>query len=318
MPASFGPSWPRSRQNAQGPAARRGLQDTAATRRPPRLAISRPSTSCSACAGDRKMEKPRRECRWLRSLKRSRATVGAATAGNYSTTKRCAPPCAPWPPIDVPGPSARRVLKVYPHCLRSKNKTPWPRWLRRQLCTAATGRLGAQGNPGVRSVGRADAAIAKFQRPQARRANRAILGHASADLGQRPRLIAHYKLLAADRSLPPADPAAGRARLCPYPPAVPHDVRHRRQSRAGAHRLEPAQNLDYLLSNVVDPVAARDRPRLRRAGGSAGRWPAAHRAGGGEDSDSLTLVTANDTIVVPKNEIEERTTSKRSMMPKIS
>ncbi len=34
-----------------------------------------------------------------------------------------------------------------------------------------------------------------------------------------------------------------------------------------------------------------------------------------EDKDSITLVTANETITLPKNEIEDRRTSEQSMMP---
>ena len=34
-----------------------------------------------------------------------------------------------------------------------------------------------------------------------------------------------------------------------------------------------------------------------------------------EDKDSITLATANETITVPKPEIEERRTSEQSMMP---
>ena len=34
-----------------------------------------------------------------------------------------------------------------------------------------------------------------------------------------------------------------------------------------------------------------------------------------EDKDHITLVTANETITLPKSEVEERRTSEQSMMP---
>jgi len=73
-------------------------------------------------------------------------------------------------------------------------------------------------------------------------------------------------------------------------------------------------NLDYVLSNIVDPSA------------QVGKDYQAHviTTTGGRvltglvrlaDDKALTLVTANETIVIPKDEIDEEVVSPKSMMP---
>ena len=73
-------------------------------------------------------------------------------------------------------------------------------------------------------------------------------------------------------------------------------------------------DLDYVLSNVLDPnsligkdyiahiIATKDGRTLTGLIRS-------------EDKDAVTLLTANETVTVPKNEIEERKPSDKSMMP---
>jgi putative membrane-bound dehydrogenase-like protein len=127
------------------------------------------------------------------------------------------------------------------------------------------------------------------------------------------KLITHYKALAGNRSLPTPDPALGRAvfaRTCQQCHTMFGTGGKVGPELTGSNRA----NLDYLLSNVVDPSAVIGRDYVAQIIlMDDGRLLTGLVRG--EDSDSLTLVTANDTIVVPKNEIEQRTTSKSSMMP---
>ncbi len=73
-------------------------------------------------------------------------------------------------------------------------------------------------------------------------------------------------------------------------------------------------DLDYLLSNVLDPSALIGKDYQAHVVATAdGRvLTGIIRA---EDKDSITLVTANETLTIPKSEIEERRTSEQSMMP---
>ncbi len=73
-------------------------------------------------------------------------------------------------------------------------------------------------------------------------------------------------------------------------------------------------NLDYLLANIVDPSALVGKDyqahiiELKSGRVLTGLIKA-------EDTQSLTLATATETVVVPKNEIEERVVSEKSLMP---
>jgi putative heme-binding domain-containing protein len=73
-------------------------------------------------------------------------------------------------------------------------------------------------------------------------------------------------------------------------------------------------DLDYLLSNVLDPSALIGKDYQAQVIATAdGRvLTGIVRA---EDKDAITLATANETVTIPKNEIEERRTSEQSMMP---
>ena len=73
-------------------------------------------------------------------------------------------------------------------------------------------------------------------------------------------------------------------------------------------------NIDYVLSNIVDPSALIGKDyQAHVISTTAGRvLTGLIRA---EDDTSLTLVTASETIVVPKVEIDERIVSPKSMMP---
>ncbi|HEX8202063.1 MAG TPA: c-type cytochrome, partial [Isosphaeraceae bacterium] len=129
----------------------------------------------------------------------------------------------------------------------------------------------------------------------------------------RARLIAHWK---ATLTAPPArrpDPALGRAvfaRTCQQCHTLHGEGGKVGPDLTGSNRAD----LDYLLANVLDPSALIGKDYLAHVAATAdGRvLTGIIRA---EDRDSLTLVTANETVVLPKAEIEERRASETSMMP---
>ena len=73
-------------------------------------------------------------------------------------------------------------------------------------------------------------------------------------------------------------------------------------------------DLDYLLSNVYDPSAliGKDYQAHVVATRDGRILTGIIRA---EDKDAITLVTANESLIVPKGEVEERRPSDASMMP---
>jgi putative membrane-bound dehydrogenase-like protein len=73
-------------------------------------------------------------------------------------------------------------------------------------------------------------------------------------------------------------------------------------------------NLDYLLSNVMDPSALVGKDyQAHMIVNNAGRsFTGLIRE---ENDQSLTLVTATETLLIPKGEIEARRISEKSMMP---
>ncbi len=73
-------------------------------------------------------------------------------------------------------------------------------------------------------------------------------------------------------------------------------------------------DLDYLLSNVFDPSAliGKDYQAHVVATKDGRVLTGIIRS---EDKDAITLVTANETLTIPKPEVEERKPSEQSMMP---
>jgi putative heme-binding domain-containing protein len=73
-------------------------------------------------------------------------------------------------------------------------------------------------------------------------------------------------------------------------------------------------DLDYVLSNVLDPSALIGKDYLAHVVATAdGRvLTGIIRA---EDKDAITLVTANETLTIPRDDIEESKPSNTSMMP---
>jgi putative membrane-bound dehydrogenase-like protein len=129
----------------------------------------------------------------------------------------------------------------------------------------------------------------------------------------RARLIARYKRMLNSKALPAPDPSQGRAvfaKVCQQCHTLFGEGGKVGPDLTGSNRAD----LDYVLSNALDPSALIGKDYLANVIALAdGRvLTGIIRA---EDKDTITLVTANETIVVPKSEIEERRMSEQSMMP---
>jgi putative membrane-bound dehydrogenase-like protein len=126
-------------------------------------------------------------------------------------------------------------------------------------------------------------------------------------------LIAHYRKIAAARGPLPRDPSLGRAmfaKTCQQCHALFGVGGKVGPELTGSNRA----NLDYVLANVLDSSALVGKEyQTTVLSTTDGRvLTGIVRA---EDNDAVTLVTANETIVVPKGEIDDRALSAKSMMP---
>ena len=125
-------------------------------------------------------------------------------------------------------------------------------------------------------------------------------------------LVETYKQLVAKKG-PPADLSLGRAiyhktcQRCHVLYGVGNKVG---PDLTGSNR----GNLDYLLSNIVDPsaVMAKEYQQTLIITDNARVISGIVRA---EDDKSVTIQTAESLVILPKNEIEERILSDKSMMP---
>lgn len=126
-------------------------------------------------------------------------------------------------------------------------------------------------------------------------------------------MIAQFKELVESTAHPPADSELGRAVFaktcmkCHVLYGVGHKVG---PDLTGSNRA----NLDYLLSNVVDPsavMAKEYRPTIIAT--DDGR--VVNGLIKAEDNRSITLQTTDAVVVIPKSEIEDRVESEKSMMP---
>jgi len=125
--------------------------------------------------------------------------------------------------------------------------------------------------------------------------------------------IAHYRKLIANRSRKRPDVAYGRAvftKTCQQCHTLFGTGGKVGPELTGSNRA----NLDYVLSNVLDSSAlvGKDYQTTILTTTDGRVLTGIVR---GEDNDAVTLVTANETIVVPKGEIDERLLSPKSMMP---
>jgi putative membrane-bound dehydrogenase-like protein len=130
---------------------------------------------------------------------------------------------------------------------------------------------------------------------------------------QRAALTAKYKAILTDDAIKTADLAKGRlafVKNCAACHKLYDDGGDVGPALTGSQR----SNLDYILENVLDPSAVVPREyqvnviELRNGRVINGIIKV-------ETDQALTVRTTNETIVVPKGEIESRTVSKLSMMP---
>ena len=125
--------------------------------------------------------------------------------------------------------------------------------------------------------------------------------------------IAHYKKLISNRGRQRPDVSLGRAvfaKTCQQCHTLFGTGGKVGPELTGSNRA----NLDYVLSNVLDSSAlvGKDYQTTMITTNDGRVLTGIVR---GEDNDAMTLVTANETIIVPKGEIDERTLSPKSMMP---
>jgi len=140
-----------------------------------------------------------------------------------------------------------------------------------------------------------------------------VWGTARETTSDRARLIADYKKMLTSRPARAADPALGRAvfaKTCQQCHTLFGIGGQVGPDLTGSNRAD----LDYVLANVLDSSALIGKDYIAHAIATTdGRvLTGIIRA---EDNDAVTLVTANETVVLPKGEIAERHASEQSMMP---
>jgi putative heme-binding domain-containing protein len=140
-----------------------------------------------------------------------------------------------------------------------------------------------------------------------------VWGQIRATPADKAQLISQYKNQLTPQTLAQADLPAGREVF--------------QQNCATCHRLFDAgktigpditgsqrTNLDYVLENLIDPSAAVARDyRMQIVVTTSGRIITGQVIA--ESEQALTIQTANDRLVVPADEIEDRKESPVSMMP---
>ncbi len=127
------------------------------------------------------------------------------------------------------------------------------------------------------------------------------------------RLIAQFKKLVQNRKLATADPVLGRAvfaKTCQQCHTLFETGGKVGPDLTGSNRA----NLDYLLSNVLDPsavMAKEYQPSVLQTESGRVITGIVRR----RDKNSLTIQTANEIVVLPVVEIDEEMQSPNSMMP---
>jgi putative membrane-bound dehydrogenase-like protein len=131
--------------------------------------------------------------------------------------------------------------------------------------------------------------------------------------GDRARLIARYKAMLTAKPGRAQDRSQGRAvyaKVCQQCHTLFGVGGQVGPDLTGSNRAD----VDYVLQNALDPSALVGKDYLAHVIAMAdGRvLTGIVRA---EDKDTITLVTANETVTIPKSEIEQRRASEQSMMP---
>ncbi|HET6882549.1 MAG TPA: PVC-type heme-binding CxxCH protein [Pirellulales bacterium] len=154
--------------------------------------------------------------------------------------------------------------------------------------------------------------IRNLKEPQLDETINAVWGTVNDTPEERLKLIEHYKALAG-RGGPPPDLMLGRAlfvKTCQQCHTLFGSGGKVGPDLTGSNRA----NLDYLLSNMVDPSALIGKDYqavvIQTADGRTLTGIVRN-----EDQDSLVLALANETVTVLKSDIEERELSSKSMMP---
>jgi putative membrane-bound dehydrogenase-like protein len=130
---------------------------------------------------------------------------------------------------------------------------------------------------------------------------------------EKAKQVAHYKQLVQSRTIPEKELPQGRAvfaRVCQQCHTLFDTGGKVGPDITGSNR----RDLDYLLSNILDPSAVMAKeyiPSLieTKSGRIVTGIIKEHT------QNALTLVTANETVIVPRDEIETITASDKSMMP---
>jgi putative membrane-bound dehydrogenase-like protein len=138
-----------------------------------------------------------------------------------------------------------------------------------------------------------------------------LWGQARESTAEKAEQIAKYTAIV-KRDGPPADPMLGRAvyvKTCQQCHTLFGVGAKIGPELTGSNRA----NLEYVLSNVLDPsavMAKEYQPSVIVAGGRVITGLVRE-----EDANSVTVQTANELVVIPRDEIEERQLSQQSMMP---
>lgn len=149
--------------------------------------------------------------------------------------------------------------------------------------------------------------------PQVDSSIQKVWGTVRETTADRARAIARYRAMLRAKPATPPDPSLGRAvfaKTCQQCHTLFGTGGKVGPDLTGSNRAD----LDYVLSNVLDPSALIGRDYLAHTIATAdGRvLTGIIRA---EDKDTVTLVTANETVVIPRSEIDARRQSEQSMMP---
>ena len=141
-----------------------------------------------------------------------------------------------------------------------------------------------------------------------------IWGQVRSTPADKAKLIAEYRELLAETAPATPDLQLGRAvfaKTCQQCHTLYGVGANIGPDLTGSNRAD----LEYLLSNIVDPsavIAKEYQPTVIVTDGRPRRSPASSRP---RTTKSVTLRTATETIVLPKDEIDERELSETSMMP---
>ena len=140
-----------------------------------------------------------------------------------------------------------------------------------------------------------------------------LWGELRATPADKARQIAGFKRRLTPEAMKQADRSAGRAlfqkncanchKLFDAGGAIGPEI-------TGAQRM----NLDYLLENLIDPSAAVSRDfQMQVIQTTGGRVITGLAVA--ENENAVTIQTVNEKVVVPLSEIDERATSRVSLMP---